>query len=109
MSNGIPRSTLFSMYLTQATAMEAKGIQPTGRKLKAAVRGGKPSDYPQGVGGNDRLAFDNAMVTLGYAIDKKSGRWKKYIPGLDEVMCNEPGDCAHFPEHTLAAHVYQEP
>ncbi len=91
-----------------AIIMEEQGIQPTGRKLVAAVRGGKPQDYPNGISGNDRIAYDTAMVALGYIKNKDTKfMWRKYIPTLDEVLCPDAACQAMFANHTLADHIEQ--
>ncbi len=106
MGKGIPKATLFAMYLNHAAAMEARGVKPTGRKLVAAVRGGLPKDYPQGISGNDSEAYRNAMISLGYEQVRHgySNRWEKIAVTLDEVACFESGCPVLSPYHTLADH-----
>ncbi len=99
----IKKDVLVQRYMDAAIIMEEQGIQPTGRKLIAAVRGGKPQDYPNGISGNDRIAYDSAMIELGFIKNADTKwMWRKYIPTLDEVRCSEPF-CVDAP-HTMADH-----
>ncbi len=108
MSTMIPKPVLIDLYMRAAIEMEENGVQPTGRRLIAVVRGGKPQDYPQGISGNDRIAYDTAMIALGYVKNQDTKfMWRKYVPTLDEVRCEDLQWCKLEPPHTLADHASQ--
>jgi hypothetical protein len=99
------KAQLFLEYLEAALKLDEQGIQPTGRKLVAIVRGGSPKDYPQGIGNNDKLAYDNAMLALGYEKGKHTnGMWKRFPPSLDEVLCNDTHCPFESVNHVMSEH-----
>lgn len=58
-----------------ARQLHESGIQPTGRKILALLKGGTVKDYPQGLSGEDVKRYRTVMRELGYVQVKSMWKW----------------------------------